>query len=70
MSVTYVSDGDDADTTDTLTAKILLATPTETQLKACTVDELKVLADCMELTYVYTNKNALVALILDELANT
>ena len=69
LSVSYVSDGDDADTTETLTAKILLATPTETQLKAMNVDQLKVLADCLEMTYTYTNKNDLVALILAEFAN-
>ena len=68
MSVSYVSDGANADTEETLTAKILLAEPTRTQLNACTVDELKVLADCMELTYTYTNKNALIDLIVAELA--
>ena len=69
LSVTYVADGDNADTEETLTAKILLAEPTRTQLNACTVDELKVLADCMELTYVYTNKQALIDLIIAELAS-
>ena len=69
LSVTYVADGGDADTVETLTAKILLAEPTETQLNACTVDDLKVFADCLEMTYTYTNKKALVALILAEIAN-
>lgn len=62
LSVSYT----DSDTTQTLTTKILAVTPTETQLKVMNVEQLKVLADCKELTYTYTNKDNLIALILAE----
>ena len=68
LSVTYEADGDSADTTTTLTEKIAAVTPTETQLKAMNVEQLKVYADVLEMTYTYTNKEALIALILAETA--
>lgn len=68
LSVTYEADGDSADTTTTLTEKISAVTPTETQLKAMNVEQLKVYADVLEMTYTYTNKKALIALILAEKA--
>ena len=66
LSVDYSADGDNKDTTETLTEKILIAEVAETQLKSMTVDELKVLADVLEMTYVYTNKSDLIDLILAE----
>ena len=66
LGVTYTADGDDADDGESLTTKILAVTPTGQQLNAMTVGELKVLADCLEMTYVYTNKADLIALILAE----
>jgi hypothetical protein len=49
-----------------LTALILAETPTKAQLESMTVEELKVLADCLEMTYTYTNKKNLIDLILAE----
>ena len=66
LSVDYSADGVDADTTETLTEKILAVTPTKAQLESMTVNELKVLADVLEMTYVYTNKATLIADILAE----
>lgn len=66
MGVTYTTEGDDADDEESLTTKILAVTPTQQQLNAMTVEQLKVLADCLEMTYVYTNKADLIALILAE----
>jgi hypothetical protein len=63
LGVTYSADGDEADTAESLTTKILAVTPTDTQLNACTVDNLKVLAELLELEYEYTNKQDLIALI-------
>lgn len=57
---------DAIETTSELTTAILAATPTRTQLNSCTVENLKVLADCLEMTYVYTNKADLIELILKE----
>lgn len=69
LSVAYTADGEEnADTTETLTEKILAETPTQTQLNSMTVEELKVLADVLEMTYVYTNKANLIADILAEVA--
>ncbi|MBO4778073.1 MAG: hypothetical protein J5588_06220 [Bacteroidales bacterium] len=66
LGVTYTTDGDDADTAETLTTKILAVTPTDSQLNGCTVDNLKVLAELLELEYTYTNKADLIALIKAE----
>lgn len=66
LGVTYTTDGDEADTAESLTTKILAVTPTDTQLNACTVDNLKVLAELLELEYEYTNKTDLIALIKAE----
>lgn len=53
------------DTTETLTTKIAgIDTPTVTVLKTLNVDELKVLADVLEMTYTYTNKDNLIADII------
>lgn len=60
----YTADGDEADTAESLTTKILAETPTESQLKSCNVDNLKVLAELLKLEYTYTNKDDLIALIL------
>ena len=69
LSVEYVAEGeDDADDEESLTTKILAVTPTSAQLNSMTVEQLKVLADCLEMTYVYTNKADLIALILAEFA--
>lgn len=62
LTVSYT----ESETTDTLTQKILAVTPTETQLKSMNVEQLKVLSDCKEMTYTYTNKDNLIALILAE----
>lgn len=66
MGVTYTTDGDNADTTESLTTKIIAVTPTQTQLNSMNVDQLKMFASLIELTYDYTNKNALIELILAE----
>ena len=66
MGVVYTAEGNDADTQESLTEKILAVTPTQQMLNAMTVEQLKVLADCLELTYVYSNKANLIALILDQ----
>ena len=66
MGVTYSASGDSADTAESLTTKIKAVTPTQTQLNAMTVEQLKIFASIIELTYDYTNKEALVALILAE----
>ena len=69
LSVAYTADGEEnADTEETLTEKILAVTPTKAQLEAMTVSELKVLADVLEMTYVYTNKANLIADILAEVS--
>ncbi len=66
MGVTYTADGDNADTAESLTTKIIAVTPTQTQLNAMNVEQLKLFASLIELTYEYTNKNALIALIMAE----
>lgn len=68
LSVTYEADGDSADTTTTLTEKIAAVTPTKTKLKAMNAEQLKVYADVLEMTYTYTSKETLIALILAETA--
>lgn len=66
LGVTYEASGDNADTAESLTTKILAVTPTEQQLNAMTVEQLKVLADVLDMTYEYTNKANLITLILAE----
>lgn len=66
MGVTYSADGDNADTAESLTTKIVAVTPTQTQLNAMTVEQLQIFASLIELTYDYTNKTDLIALILAE----
>ena len=66
LGVTYETEGNDADDETSLTTKILAVTPTQQQLNSMTVEQLKVLADCLEMTYVYTNKQDLITLILNE----
>lgn len=66
MGVTYTADGDNADTAESLTTKIVAVTPTQTQLNAMNVEQLKIFASLIELTYEYTNKEALIALIMAE----
>ena len=69
LSVEYVAEGeDDADDEESLTTKILAVTPTSAQLNSMTVEQLKVLADCLEMTYTYTNKADLITLILAKVA--
>lgn len=62
----YSADGDNADTAESLTTKIVAVTPTQTQLNAMTVEQLQIFASLIELTYNYTNKTDLIALILAE----
>lgn len=64
--MTYSADGDNADTAESLTTKIVAVTPTQTQLNAMTVEQLQIFASLIELTYDYTNKTDLIALILAE----
>jgi hypothetical protein len=66
LGVTYSADGDNADTAESLTTKIVAVTPTQTQLNAMTVEQLQIFASLIELTYDYTNKTDLIALILAE----
>lgn len=66
MGVAYSADGDNADTAESLTTKIVAVTPTQTQLNAMTVEQLQIFASLIELTYNYTNKTDLIALILAE----
>lgn len=70
LSVDYSAEGAGADTTETLTTKILAVTPTLAQLKSMSVDELKVLADVWEMTYTYTNKQNLIADILEKISES
>lgn len=62
--MTYSADGDNADTAESLTTKIVAVTPTQAQLNAMTVEQLQIFASLIELTYDYTNKTDLIALIL------
>lgn len=64
--MTYSASGDSADTAKSLTTKIKAVTPTQTQLNAMTVEQLQIFASLIELTYDYTNKTDLIALILAE----
>lgn len=66
--MTYEPTGDNADTVESLTLKLAgIETPTKATLKVLNVDELKILADVLEMTYVYTNKDNLINEIIAKL---